>query len=215
MAISTLTNIILSVVALILSIILHEVAHGYVAYRLGDPTAKRARRLTLNPLPHIDLFGSIILPFFLVISQSPVLLGWAKPVPFNPVYFKEPKKGIMLVGAAGPATNFALALICFGLFHFARILPRLVTGFLYDMCLVNVLLGVFNLIPIPPLDGSRVVLGLLPDELAAPYLRLERFGIIIIFALLYFHGLDFVIEPVVELMQRALLSSLGIEPGGL
>ncbi|MBI3986428.1 MAG: site-2 protease family protein [Lentisphaerae bacterium] len=198
-------QLLLSVVALILSIILHEVAHGYVAYKLGDPTAKRAHRLTLNPLAHIDLFGSIILPLFLVLSHSQVLFGWAKPVPFNPAYFKEPRKGIMLVGAAGPATNFALAVVCGALLRAAPLIPDLLTLFLIFMCVTNVVLGVFNLIPIPPLDGSRVVLGLLPDDWVEPYQRLERFGILIIFGLLWVGVLGWIIDPIITLMMRLLV----------
>jgi Zn-dependent protease len=102
-------ELILRIVALVFSIIIHEVAHGYAAYRLGDPTARDARRLTLNPLAHIDLFGSVLLPLILIVTQSPVLLGWAKPVPFDPRYFRDVKKGIMIVGLAGPASNLILA----------------------------------------------------------------------------------------------------------
>ena len=117
-------ELVIRIVALIFSIIIHEVAHGYVAYRLGDPTAKDANRLTLNPLAHIDLMGSILLPLFLIIAKSPVLLGWAKPVPFDPRYFHDVKKGVMLVGLAGPASNLilaAVAAIIFRIFPFGEI----------------------------------------------------------------------------------------------
>lgn len=175
------------------AIIPHEVAHAWVAYRLGDPTAKQARRLTLNPLAHVDLVGTIILPAFLMLVRSPVLFGWAKPVPFNPSYFKDPKTGIMLVGVAGPVTNIVLAVL-FGLgirFGYEH-LGEFGVLILYYSCMTNLFLGIFNLIPIPPLDGSRVVMGVLPDSLIRPYMRLEPFGFIIVFAMLNFGLLNFV-----------------------
>ena len=198
-------EILIKLVALALAIILHEVAHGYAAWRLGDPTAKMANRLTLNPLAHIDPFGSIILPLILVMTHSPVLLGWAKPVPFNPSYFRDPRKGIMIVGAAGPLTNFALAVASGVLVHLVVPLSQGLAFFLAYFCMTNVLLGVFNLIPIPPLDGSRVVLGVIPDEWVSGYLQMERFGFIIIFALLWMGALDYVMDPVANLMLRILL----------
>jgi Zn-dependent protease len=198
-------EILIKLAALALAIILHEVAHGYAAWRLGDPTAKMANRLTLNPMAHIDPFGSIILPLILVVTHSPVLLGWAKPVPFNPSYFRDPRKGIMIVGAAGPLTNFALAVASGVLVHLAVPLSQSLAFFLAYFCLTNVLLGVFNLIPIPPLDGSRVVLGVIPDEWVPGYLQMERFGFIIIFALLWMGALDYVMDPVANLMLRVLL----------
>ena len=197
-------NIIIKLLALFFAIVLHEIAHGYVAFRLGDPTARNAKRLTLNPLAHIDLFGSIILPGFLLLTHSPVLFGWAKPVPFNPAYFRDPKKGIMLVGAAGPLTNFMLAIISGML---VRIIgPNSLPGlFLVYLCITNVILGVFNLIPIPPLDGSRVVLGLIPDSLVPGYLKLENVGFIIIFVLLWMGVLNRVILPVAHFFLVLLL----------
>jgi Zn-dependent protease len=197
-------ELIVQLIALGFSIILHEIAHGYVAHRLGDPTAKNAGRLTLNPLAHIDPFGSILLPMMLAITHSPVLLGWAKPVPYNPAYFRDVRKGTMLVGAAGPATNLILAAAS------AALLRLLTPGgiaalFLLHLCVVNVVLCVFNLLPVPPLDGSRVVVGLLPAELARSYLRLERFGFLIVFGLLWLGALDYVVEPVYVWLLRLLL----------
>ncbi len=188
-------ELIIRIVALVFSIIIHEVAHGYVAYRLGDPTARNANRLTLNPLAHIDLMGSIILPLFLIIVKSPVLLGWAKPVPFNPGYFRDVKKGVMLVGLAGPVSNLilaAIAAIILRIFPFGEIAWL----FLVHVCLINVILAVFNLIPIPPLDGSRVVIGFLPSHMVSGYLSLERYGFLIIFGLLYLGVLDRILFPI-------------------
>lgn len=192
--------------AFIFSIILHEVAHGYAAYRLGDPTAKMSNRITLNPMAHIDLVGSILLPLVLVFTHSPVVLGWAKPVPFNPYYFRDPKKGIMIVGAAGPLANFALALISAVLFRLVAPLGgEAVTVFLAYFCVTNVALGVFNMVPVPPLDGSRVMVGLLRGEWLERYMRLEPYGFVIIFALLWLGVLDWVIGPVAHTLLSLLL----------
>ncbi|MBI2438088.1 MAG: site-2 protease family protein [Lentisphaerae bacterium] len=199
--------LIIQLLALFLAIVPHEVAHGYVAWKLGDPTARQARRLTLNPLAHIDPFGSIILPAMLFFMHSPVLFGWAKPVPFNPWYFRNPRQGIMLVGAAGPLTNFVLAILSALLYRAIGFVGEPLTTFLAYLCITNVILGVFNLIPIPPLDGSRVVMGLLPDELARPYQRLEPFGIFIIFGLLWLDALDWVFKLAEFLLFRLLLGA--------
>ena len=198
---------IIKLVALGFSIILHEVAHGYAAYRMGDPTAAYSNRLTLNPIAHIDLFGSIILPVILIVTGSPVLLGWAKPVPINPYYFRDLKRGVMITGGAGPLTNFALALIAGLLFQLANPFSEVVGWFLAYFCATNVALGVFNLIPIPPLDGSRVVYGLLPRGMDDRYLSIERYGIFILFALLWAGLLDWIIYPVSMSILRLMLGA--------
>ena len=197
-------DLVIRIAVLVFSVIIHEVAHGYVAYRLGDPTARDAKRLTLNPLPHIDLMGSILLPLFLVVIKSPVLLGWAKPVPFNPRYFRDVKKGVMLVGLAGPASNLILAAAA-GLI--LRILPfeGIIGYLLAQLCVVNVILALFNLIPIPPLDGSRVVIGFLPSPMITDYLKLEPYGFLIIFGLLYLGVLDNILIPIAGFLVRLLI----------
>lgn len=174
------------------SIILHEVAHGYMAYRLGDPTAKHAGRLTLNPIAHIDPIGTIILPAVLILTTGG-FIGWAKPVPFNPMYFRNRRQGEMLVGIAGPATNLAIAIV-FGLM--VRFIPSPAEGIslgdissvysiLVYIAWANLALLFFNMIPIPPLDGSRVLQHFLPDTLRNAYQSLERYGFMILFGLLY------------------------------
>lgn len=198
-------ELIIRLVVLVFSIVFHEVAHGYAAYRLGDPTAKDSKRLTLNPLAHIDPMGSVVLPLILVLTGSPVLFGWAKPVPFNPGYFRNVKKGVMIVGAAGPAANLALAVVAAAAFRLFT--PSGILGlFLLQACIINVILALFNLIPIPPLDGSRIAVGFLPPGLARSYLKLERFGFLIIFGLLWLGALDYVIWPLANGMLRLLLT---------
>src|SRR5665213_467855 len=163
------TNLIFSLVVLIFSAIIHEVAHGYMADHLGDPTARLMGRLTLNPIPHLDPMGSIILPLILKLTGSPILIGYAKPVPYNP-HNLPGKYGETLVAFAGPATNLGIALI-FGLcirFGAAAMTPTFLQAFGIIVYL-NLLLGLFNLIPIPPLDGSKVLSGLLPGRLGHAY----------------------------------------------
>ncbi len=203
-------TIIFLVVSLVFSIILHEVAHGYAAYRLGDPTAAYSKRLTLNPIAHIDLFGSILLPLILVLTHSPVLLGWAKPVPINPYNFRNYKRGVMITAAAGPLTNLSLALIGGLLFHLAALwgtpLAIVACKFLFYFCLTNITLAIFNLIPVPPLDGSRVLYGLLPGRWAEDYLSIERYGIFILFGLLWLGALDGIIFPASRFLMNLLLA---------
>lgn len=184
------------------SVILHEVAHGWMAYRLGDSTAKLAGRLTLNPFPHVDLFGTILLPALLIYIHSPVLLGWAKPVPVDFSALHNPKRDMIWVGLAGPLVNITLAILLSIALYFTY-LP-VIAAVLKTGIIVNLVLALFNLIPIPPLDGSRFVMGVLPYPLARAYARLERYGIIIIFLLLYFGVLNSIIWPAVIFLARGL-----------
>ena len=149
---------------LMLSVILHEISHGYMAYMLGDPTAKLSGRLTLNPMPHIDMWGSVIIPLFLLMSGSSILFGWAKPVPYNPYNLRNQRWGTLLVAIAGVLANFFIALI-FGLMIRFATPAMLLSPFMeiIEMIVIlNLVLGIFNLIPVPPLDGSKVLFSLLP-----------------------------------------------------
>ena len=189
-------DILFQVVILFFSVILHEVAHGYTALSLGDPTAREAGRLTLNPIKHMDPWGTVVLPLFLILVHSPFLVGWAKPVPVNPYFMRDPKRGMMLVGAAGPLANIALILLSA---LALRALPLSATPFLFDLfkycCAINIILALFNLLPVPPLDGSKVVAGILPPKMRDAYVGLERYGIFIIIGLLYLGILDRLIVP--------------------
>lgn len=177
-----------------LSIILHEVAHGWVAYRLGDPTAKLAGRLTLNPLAHIDPIGTLLVPGVLLllaaVTKAPIILfGWARPVPINPLYFRRPYRDLMLVGLAGPLLNLALAGLglaaWYPLSQAGQALPELLTLFLAALILINIVLALYNLIPIPPLDGSRVLAYFLPPRGRLFLHRLEPFGLFLALGVLF------------------------------
>ncbi len=177
----------LSIVILLFSVIVHEVMHGWVALKFGDTTAQRAGRLTLNPIPHIDLFGTILLPALLIFTGSPILFGWAKPVPVNPLNFSNLRKGELLVSAAGILANFSLAIIAALLYHLFNSFnqtPELILDLLRFATRINLILGIFNLFPIPPLDGSKVLMSQLPLKLARSYQKIEPYGILILLLLL-------------------------------
>lgn len=176
------------IIILLFSIVIHEVSHGAVANFLGDPTAKYAGRLTLNPIKHLDPIGSVILPLLLILIKSPVLFGWAKPVPINPYNFRDQKYGPAKTALAGPAANLTLALI-FGLvLRFFPVLtasPGLAFMFSY-IVYINLLLAIFNLLPIPPLDGSHILYTFLPYSMENLKIFLNQFGIFFLFFIIFF-----------------------------
>ncbi len=207
--------LVLSVTAVptIFSIVAHEVMHGEVAKHLGDDTAQRAGRLTLNPISHIDPFGTIILPGLLLYFGLPVF-GWAKPVPVDFRRLRNGRTGMMMVAAAGPLTNVALALISALLLrHLSQLLDpqswRVVVVplhyMLYFAVQINVVLAIFNLLPLLPLDGGRVLTGLLPLPLAIKFSRLEPYGFLILFLLLYSNFFNRLIEPIINTVTQMLL----------
>jgi Zn-dependent protease len=207
-----LLQFILLILPLIVAVTLHEVAHGYAALKMGDHTARLAGRLTLNPIKHLDLFGSFLLPLVLKLSGSPIIFGYAKPVPVNYHNFREYRKGTLWVASAGVLANVILAVMSAALF---RILAATVTSWsqspfallLAYSVIINCVLALFNLIPIPPLDGSRILAMLLPAPLRMYYARLERFGMIIILVLLItgplWRLMDFFLKPMLDFLLGA------------
>ncbi len=192
-----------------------------MAEKCGDDTARMMGRLTLNPLPHLDSFGSILLPLILILTRAPFLFAWAKPVPINPARFSHPRTDMIKVGFSGPAANFLLAIISAALLWLFLKILRAPTYYVGDYLsnpdnvlvlatnfsvLINLILGVFNLVPIPPLDGSRVVAGLLPRELSDRYILLEPYGFIIIIFLFYSGLISSILWPVVVILHRLLLT---------
>ncbi len=199
-------NILISVAVFIVVVVIHELAHGWVACRMGDGTARDAGRLTLNPAAHVDLVGSIILPAILLVSHSPVIFGWAKPVPVNPMNFRNPRAGMFLTSLAGPASNVVLAVFFAALFK-SGLFPAhsLPWNFLLQGVIISLVLGFFNLIPVPPLDGANVVMSLLPHKMMRAFAAVEKYGFIVLIVLLYAGLLDRIIIPLVRLTTGVLL----------
>lgn len=203
-------DFIFSVAVLIMSVVIHEVSHGQVAYLLGDPTAKYEGRLTLNPLKHLNLFGSVFLPILTYLTGG-FIFGWAKPVPYNPYNLRNQKWGPAIVGAAGPLSNIFVAVI-FGLFmRFSGFFPILSLGAMIQISaaivFINLLLAIFNLVPIPPLDGSKVLFAFLPHKWNNIQFFLERYGFfILLFFIFFFFRL---LLPIISFLFR-IITGLGI-----
>ncbi len=213
---STLNQLVVMIVPLLFSVAFHEVAHGYVALLRGDNTAKMAGRLTLNPIKHLDFFGSLLLPLILKLTGSPIIFGYAKPVPVNFSNLKDVRKSTILVASAGVLVNFMLAVVSGILFQIltrhqsawqTTIFGPIITDLyfmLYYSVIINLILAIFNLIPVPPLDGSKILAMCLPPSLRMQFARLERFGMIIIIFLLLTNVLDrllsFFLTPMLNIL---------------
>jgi Zn-dependent protease len=218
-------QIVLAGVPVIMAITLHETAHGYAAWALGDDTAKQAGRLSLNPLRHVDRVGTVLLPGFLMVSQLLLLgrvvgvFGWAKPVPVSAWRFRNPRRGMALVAAAGPVANAVLAWLAALALHVTDALPPaaadIADQLLLYFILSNLVLGLFNLLPIPPLDGGRIMVGILPEPLALRWARLERAGIAVVLLAVFLmprllaeFGIAF--DPVGNLLGRLVPAAMGV-----
>lgn len=199
------------IIILLFSVVIHEVSHGVVAERLGDPTARLAGRLTLNPLKHLDPFGSVILPLLLSLIPGGIVFGWAKPVPYNPYNLKNPEKGGALIAAAGPLSNLTLALVFAFFYRVLDFLPLSASlayglaSFFSAIVLINILLAIFNLVPIPPLDGSKLLFAILPRAAANFKMNLERYGFILVVVFIFF-GFR-LIQPIIFWLYRLFIGS--------
>jgi len=221
-------GIVIQIFALVLAVCFHEAAHGWVANRNGDPTARLAGRITLNPLPHIDLFGTILFPAILMVTNAPILIGWAKPVPVNPRNFRNPRRGFWQVSISGPGSNLLLAVGAAVALKVWTVLDPGLHDYLYAYLLgdgaqrgvnvalplalfllqsvyINVVLGVFNCFPIPPLDGGHFLMGVLPPRQAQSLARIEPFGMFIVLGLAYLGVISFFVRPITALLLALLL----------
>jgi len=193
---------------ILLAVTVHEISHGWVAYKLGDPTAKDAGRLTFNPISHLDLFGTLAF----LLTQA---IGWAKPVPVNPRYFNHPRKDMIWVSLAGPASNILLAIVLAVILKLFFLIPALGAPAMFFLkqlaymikigVMINIGLAVFNLLPIPPLDGSKIMEGLLPYNLSIQYAKLEPYGFILLLLLIFTNTIDWLIIPIIRFLANLLI----------
>jgi len=199
--------IVFQIIILVFSVVVHEVSHGFVADKLGDPTARQLGRLTLNPLKHLDPFGSVILPLLLAMLPTGIVFGWAKPVPYNPANLKNPERDGALIAAAGPISNIGIAVIFAIIFRaihaFGGSGTELLLALLSFVILINILLAIFNLVPIPPLDGSKVLFAFLPFQAIKTRTFLEQYGFLILLAFIFF-GFRLII-PVIYWIYNVLI----------
>lgn len=205
---TVLINLVYIVPALLMAVVVHEYSHGKVADLLGDPTPRLAGRLTLNPLPHLDPFSSVLLPLILIFIGSPIVFAAAKPVPINPLYLRGGRRSLIWVGVAGPLSNLVVAALAgLGASSIWGILPYFIQQFMVTLVILNIILAVFNLIPVPPLDGSRIVEGFLPARYLPAFRSIERFGILILFAFLIFFNRFFwaIVGPIMDFFTSLFL----------
>lgn len=204
---------IIGILSFVYTIIIHEVAHGWVADRLGDPTARLSKRLTLNPVPHIDVYGSLLLPLFLILVRSPFLFGWARPVPIDPYNLKNPQKDTAAIALAGPLSNMLIATILAIIYRFVVFQPA--SGLILEIIQFNVALAMFNLLPIHPLDGSKIVAGLLPFKESREYENfMNRYGVMLLmFSIFPVIGgvslVSYVLYPLIGFVLNLLVPGFG------
>ena len=209
MELTLIQKITVSAIPIIFAITVHEASHGYAAKHFGDLTAEKMGRITLNPIKHIDPIGTILLPA-LTLMLGGILFGWAKPVPVNFANLNNPKKDMLWVAAAGPASNFIMAIFWVLVLKYSASAPEVATLFLLGMSkvgiMINLVLMVLNLLPLPPLDGGRIAVSLLPMDLAMKFSQIERYGFIILIALLFTGILGEIISPMIDFFARLILS---------